>query len=241
MNVVKGVMLFELTIRRIIKLCEVFLTLTVYLFYVFAYTETIMKTHPPLIPIYLYILTLSFYYYNVLLKKSPGSLDSYNCLEIRSVCYKCNRLKNSRTFHCDSCNKCYFKRDHHCPWVGKCIAGGNYKEFYLSIFFMVIYLGLRLGRGSSYDCISFFSNYLFVILLLFFIYTNFLLCSDITSVEYCHSFFKMHYFGTKEVWSLDRIKYLKEKIRTHILDDNYRNLVYVFLPIYGQRAQIVED
>lgn len=234
-------MLFELAIRRTIKVCEVFLIITVYFFYTLSYTETMLKTSVILMPIYLYILTLSFYYYNVVLKKSPGSLNSYNCLEVRSICYKCNRLKNNRTFHCDSCNKCYYKRDHHCPWIGKCVAEGNYKDFYLFVFFMVLYLGLRLFRSGSYDNISFISNYMFLILLTFFAYINFLLCSDITSVEYTQSFFKMNYFKPKEVCSIKQIKYLHEKVKMHILDNDNNSIVYILMPFIRQRACILDS
>ncbi|KAI7828827.1 DHHC palmitoyltransferase-domain-containing protein, partial [Gamsiella multidivaricata] len=50
-------------------------------------------------------------------------------------CSVCRIVKPDRCHHCSECNSCVLRMDHHCPWINGCIGFGNYKYFYLFIFY----------------------------------------------------------------------------------------------------------
>ncbi|KAM0678719.1 hypothetical protein BDAP_000679 [Binucleata daphniae] len=180
---------------------------------------------------------MSLYYYILLLKKSPGSLQEYSGLEVRGMCDKCNRLQSNRTFHCDSCNKCYYRRDHHCPWVGKCIAAGNYKEFYFFVMFLTLYHITSLLKSACFIEICFFNDMILVFCLLFFGWINFLLCLDKTTLEYHksneNSFYKYRYALNK----VDLYNW-RQKVYSNLLDEKSSNLLYVFCPFLRYNVKI---
>merc|ERR1712008_91576 len=44
--------------------------------------------------------------------------------------------------HCWECNKCTGNFDHHCPWMNTCIGTRNYAAFFVSIWSLLMMLGL---------------------------------------------------------------------------------------------------
>lgn len=233
------IMIMEDFLRVSILIFEQILRVCVFVYYAILYAEIITKTNYICMPIFLYILTISLYYYICLLKKSPGSLFDFSGLEVREMCEKCKRLKSNRTFHCDSCNKCYYKRDHHCPWVGKCIAAGNYKEFYFFVMFLTLYHMVSLLKSACYIEISFFNDMILVFCVLFFGWINFLLCQDKTSLEY-HKSNENTFFKYNAIHKVDFYNW-KEKVRSKLLDGNLNNLLYVFCPFLIFTAKIKSD
>ena len=54
-------------------------------------------------------------------------------------CQKCHFLKPDRAHHCSICKKCVLKMDHHCFWIANCVGYGNYRLFFLFIFYGMMY------------------------------------------------------------------------------------------------------
>ena len=55
-----------------------------------------------------------------------------------SKCTKCNLTRPARAHHCSTCNRCILQFDHHCPWTNNCIGFGNYRSFFLTVFYVTI-------------------------------------------------------------------------------------------------------
>lgn len=232
--------MIEQTIRQFIRFLELILVISVFSYFGFLYYELYNSLSLVSLLIYSYILTLSLFYYCSLLKKSPGSLLDYNGLEIRGICQKCNRLRSNRTFHCDSCDKCYYKRDHHCPWLGKCVAQDNYREYYFFILFMVIFQCMSLFRTNLFVETVFFTNMLTGVLFIFFLWINFLLCIDKTSIEYYKSFNELSFIKCKSLWTkLSKDNYFT-KICGNLYGGDKGSLWLVFFPFLYKSLYVVE-
>jgi len=55
-----------------------------------------------------------------------------------SYCKKCKLLRPARAHHCSTCNRCVLQFDHHCPWTNNCIGFGNYRSFFLTVFYVTL-------------------------------------------------------------------------------------------------------
>lgn len=55
-----------------------------------------------------------------------------------SHCTKCKLTRPARAHHCSTCNRCILQFDHHCPWTNNCIGFGNYRSFFLTVFYVTL-------------------------------------------------------------------------------------------------------
>ncbi|KAG6437160.1 hypothetical protein SASPL_102071 [Salvia splendens] len=53
-------------------------------------------------------------------------------------CQKCSHYKPPRAHHCRICNRCVLRMDHHCIWMNNCVGHGNYKIFFVFVFYAVL-------------------------------------------------------------------------------------------------------
>lgn len=220
-------MLVEIAIRRLITYLEMFLILTVFLIISMFYIEICFSKLSFLLPLYLYLLSLATFNYLLLIGRTPKLLSDIP-IQIQSLCTVCNIFISSMTFHCDTCNRCYFKRDHHCPWIGKCVAADNYKEFYFFIFFLNLFLGVRILTGEMCMNVDFLGRYIFFCIFSLFVWMNFLLCVDQSGDEYWK-------YGGKF-----KPKLFKRKWKNTLLNGKWSGIKYVLCPILQKSAVVVE-
>jgi hypothetical protein len=209
-------------INKCTKKLEFLVISTVVSFYMLSIYDTILSSHK-CIP--LYIICLSFYYYLILLTKSPGTLLDFNCSQIQGLCKKCNRIVGSRTVHCELCNKCYYKRDHHCIITGKCIASNNTKDLFFNLLFLFIYSILAMNRESLLKEFVFFYKYTTILSGVLLIWVGVLLTIDKT---------------TSEFFSMDKSVYTEVELRriTGLKENGVINIVFPFL---NRKVRMVEN
>ncbi|MEW5301861.1 MAG: hypothetical protein WDW36_004691 [Sanguina aurantia] len=63
-------------------------------------------------------------------------------------CKRCKRPKPPLSHHCSVCKKCVLKMDHHCVFMWNCVGHGNYKFFFLYMWYLTI--------ASAYLCVMMF-------------------------------------------------------------------------------------
>lgn len=207
-------------INKCTKKLEYIVISTVVSFYMLSIYDTILSSHK-CIP--LYIISLSFYYYLMLLTKSPGIPLDLNYSEINGVCKKCNRIVGNRTVHCEICNKCYHKRDHHCIITGKCIASNNTRDLFFNLFFLFIYSVLAMYRQSSMKEFVFFYKYTTLLSGGLLIWISILTLTDKTTSEFFimdESFYKY--------LKLNRLQFLKEN-----------GIINIMFPFLNRNVRVV--
>lgn len=55
-------------------------------------------------------------------------------------CRYCESYVSRNSKHCRSCNRCTEGFDHHCRWVNNCISELNYKQFFVCLIFLGIFI-----------------------------------------------------------------------------------------------------
>lgn len=219
-------MIIEFAIRRIIKYLELFLILAVLLIFTTFYFELFYFHFSFILPLELYILSLTLYNYILIILQSSKFLDDIP-LDTNYFCTLCNKFCSPMTFHCDMCNRCYYKRDHHCPWIGKCVSADNYKEFYSFIMFFNIFLVMRIVKGNIFFTLDLLGRFIFLCIFCLFIWMNFLICVDQSGGEYDR-------YGGRF-----RPKVFYGKWKNVMLENDIRNVKYMLLPFLTKSVQLV--
>lgn len=208
-------------INKCTKKLEFLVISTVVSFYMLSIYDTILSSHK-IIP--LYTVCLSFYYYLMLLTKSPGILLDLSCSQIQGLCKKCNRIVGNRTVHCEICNKCYYKRDHHCIITGKCIASNNTKDLFFNLFFLFIYSVLAMNRESVLKEFVFFYKYTTILSGVLLCWVSLLTMTDKT---------------TSEFFSMDKSVYNEMMLR-RICELPENGLINIIFPFLNRKVRMVE-
>eukprot|EP00397_Hematodinium_sp_SG-2012_P021194 GEMP01021878.1.p1 GENE.GEMP01021878.1~~GEMP01021878.1.p1 ORF type:complete len:314 (+),score=35.98 GEMP01021878.1:229-1170(+) len=151
-------------------------------------------------------------------EKPKALIETKHSGELR-YCKWCGKFKPDRCHHCRVCKRCVLKMDHHCPWISNCVGFNNYKYFFThlvycsaSSIFIVINLfptmmeALNATQASPYMMVivSAESMALFMALLVtpFLMFHSFLLCSNMTTIEYCEKATKYRDNGSLVVYDV---------------------------------------
>ena len=59
-------------------------------------------------------------------------------------CEECDCMIQKNTRHCEICNRCTYEFDHHCSYLNNCVGENNYREFFVSLFFILIHVTFSL-------------------------------------------------------------------------------------------------
>jgi hypothetical protein len=62
----------------------------------------------------------------------------YHPSPFTSFCQKCQIWRPPRAHHCSVCERCILQFDHHCVWLNQCIGFYNYRNFVMTLFFLML-------------------------------------------------------------------------------------------------------